>query len=100
MRRKNYNDKEENNDGHVRWDSQGDPPRFGTTTTMTTTTMTTMIQTMTRTLRDYVSSAFTHTTDVMQKQFCLCNPAMMEGNKCFAKHITWHRKQENGGRGK
>ena len=61
---------------------------------------TTMIQTMTRTLRASVSSACTHTTDAAQKQFWLCNPVMVEGNECFAKHITWHREQENGGRGK
>ena len=99
MRRKNYNDKEENDNGRVRWDSRGDPPLFGTTTTTTTTT-TTMIQTMTRTSRAYVSTACTHAINAAQKQFWLCNPAMVEGNECFAKLITWHRKQENGGRGK
>ena len=97
MRRKNYNDKEENNDGRVWCDSRGDPPCFGTTTTTTTTTM---IQSITRTSRAYVSSACTHATDAAQKQFWLCNPTMMEGNECFAKHITWHREQENGGRSK
>ena len=97
MWRKNYDDKEENNNGRVQCNSWGDPPRFGTTMT---TTMTTMIQTMTRTLRCYVSSACTHATNSALKQFWLCNPAMVEGNECFAKHITWHRKQENGGRGK
>ncbi len=75
----------------------GTPPCFGTTTTMT---MTMMIQTMARTLRAYVSSACTHTTNAAQKQFWLCNPTMVERNKCFAKHITWYLKQENGGRGK
>ena len=98
MRCKNYDDKEENNDGRVRCDSRGDPLHLGTTTTTTTTTR--MIQTMTRTSRAYVSSACTHITIAAQKQFWLCNPTMVEGNECFANHITWHRKQENGGRGK
>ena len=94
MWRKNCDDKEENDDGHVWCDSREDPPCFGQTTT------TTMIQTMSRTSRAYVSSACTHATNTAQKQFWLCNPAMVEGNECFAKHITWHHDQEIGGRGK
>ena len=45
-------------------------------------------------------SACTHVTNATHKQLWLCNPTMVEGNECFAKHITWHREQENGGRGK
>ncbi len=37
--------------------------------------------------------------DAAQKQFWFCNPTTAEGSDCFAKHIAWHREQENGGGG-
>ena len=43
-----------------------------------------MIWTMTRTLRAYVSSACGHATNVVHKQFWLCNPTMVEGSDYFA----------------
>jgi hypothetical protein len=48
----------------------------------------------------YICSACTHATDAAQKQFWFCNPTTVEGSNCFAKHIAWHCKQENGGRDK
>ncbi len=45
----------------------------------------------------YVCNVCTHTTDAAQKQFWFCNPTTAEGSDCFAKHIPWHREQENGG---
>ncbi len=48
----------------------------------------------------YICSAYTYATNAAQKQFWFCNPTMVEGSGCFAKHITWHREQENRGRGK
>ena len=78
------------NDGRVRCDSRGDPPHFGTTTTITTT----MIRTMTRTSRAYVSSACKHATDATHKQFLLCNPTTVEGSDCFAKRTI--RTKEGG----
>ena len=47
----------------------------------------------------YVCSVCTHATDAAQKQFWFCNPTTAEGSDCFAKHIAWHREQENGGGG-
>jgi hypothetical protein len=47
----------------------------------------------------YVCSVCTHATDAAQKQFWFCNPTAAEGSDCFAKHIAWHREQENGGGG-
>ncbi len=40
-----------------------------------------------------------HATGAAQKQFWFCNPTTAEGSDCFAKHIAWHREQENGGGG-
>jgi hypothetical protein len=79
MRRENYDNKEEDNDGRVGYNSWPPPPRFGMTTTMTT-----MIRTMTQTLRAHVSSACTHATDAAHKQFWFCNPTTVEGSDCFA----------------
>ena len=45
----------------------------------------------------YVCSVCTHATDAAQKQFWFCNPTTVGGSDCFAKHIAWHREQENGG---
>ena len=47
----------------------------------------------------YVCSVCTHATDAAQTQFWFCNPTTAEGSDCFAKHIAWHREQENGGGG-
>jgi hypothetical protein len=35
----------------------------------------------------YVCSRCMHKKDGLQKQFWFCNPTMVEGSKCFAKHI-------------
>ncbi len=35
----------------------------------------------------YVCRRCMHKTDRLQKQFWFCNPTMVEGSKCFAKHI-------------
>jgi len=47
----------------------------------------------------YVCSACTHATKAAQKQFWFCNSTTVDGSNCFAKHIAWHREQENRGGG-
>jgi hypothetical protein len=36
----------------------------------------------------YVYSAHTHATDPTQKHFWFCNPILVEGSKCYAKHVA------------
>ncbi len=36
----------------------------------------------------YICSVCMHTTNPNQKQFWFCNPMLVEGSKCFTKHIA------------
>jgi hypothetical protein len=36
----------------------------------------------------YICSACTHATNPTQKQFFFCNPTLVEGSKCFSKHMV------------
>jgi hypothetical protein len=47
----------------------------------------------------FACSVCMHTTNPEQKQFWFCNPTMVEGSKCFTKHIHAKHNKANGGGG-